>query len=427
MKKIERKQRDAWKVFRWMALRGAAELLEIIAPPNELDSKYASYTEANARNYFLLKVLIEVQKAGAVIDRSINYIETSITELRDKESHNYIELQLESLIDEQSVWQRKLVESLVALICFSASNHNRYYYHYLLLKDLEHYQALKREQKDFFFGENNYREYAIKALREKIELAEKSIDDMSKCWYLRPKKKADRHGNTTFLLSFRQSLLKALREATTGEKTSIGYTYESSFAETSRNIHFNPIRVDFDDTIKRFEFGMAQCGSLITSILCRSQHLSEIVPKGLNECISKSERNRRSKTNPTIGRAEVGDFVLAGGLYLGEVLDIKKSTFGYESYCIKFLDERPMKEIAEDWYTAFNVQMYDGKKDFFDDACRELEEIEKMHGWESVTFSDEEIMAARRDAVIEVWRRAYKDYLKRSLKDYLAKSANIKI
>jgi hypothetical protein len=425
MKEIDKKQIESWKLFRWIALMGAAELMEIIAPATELNTKYSTYSESNARYYFLLKVLIEVQKTGAAIDRWVNYVETSIPELRDKQRLNYIELQLEALIDEQSVWQRKLVESLIMLICFSGSNHDRYYYHYLLLKDLEHYVALRNEQRAFFNGENNYREHAIKITKEKIKLAEKSIDDISKCWYLYPKKKAAGQ-DTNRLLSLRQSLLKALKVATTREKTSIGYTYESSFAEASRNIHFNPIRSDFDNCIKRFEFGVAQCSSLIVSILNRSQQLSGITPKGLSKHVSKIDHNRTSITNPAKGIAEVGDFVLAGGLYLGEVLEIKESIFGYESYRVTFLDERPMQELAEDLYPAFNVELYRSKKSLIEDARSELKEVEIKHGWHSMPFSDEEIIDASRDAVIEVWKRAYRDWLKHSLKDYLIRNANRK-
>jgi len=40
---------------------------------------------------------------------------------------------LESILDDQSVWTRKLVEALIASICFEDANEDGYYRHYLLL------------------------------------------------------------------------------------------------------------------------------------------------------------------------------------------------------------------------------------------------------------------------------------------------------
>jgi hypothetical protein len=285
---------------------------------------------------------------------------------------------------------------------------------------------LRKEQRDFFNEENKYRDTAINILRNKIKIAAQSINDMSKCWYLHNKKVDIEQKESSHLTSVRQMFLKSLTIASPREKTSMGYTYEFSYAETSRNIHFNPIRSDFDNCIKRFEFGVAQCSSLIVSIINRSQQLSGITPKGLSKHINKIDQNRTSITNPTKGIAEVRDFVLAGGLYLGEVLEIKESIFGYESYRITFLDERPMKELAEDLYPSFNVQLYRSRKSLIEELRSKLKEIEKENGLDPMAFSVEEIIDANRDAVIEVWKRGYRDYLKRSLKNYLAKNANKK-
>lgn len=422
---ITNEQINTWRLFRQLALIGSAELLEIIAPVEELDT-YSRYTESNARNYFLLKVLIEVQKAGVALDRWINYVESAIEKLNNKERNNFVELQLESLIDEQSVWQRKLVEGLVSLICFNETNHNSYYYHYFLLKDLEHYQSLKKEQRDFFFGRNLSRENAIEILMEKIRLAENSIDDISKCWYLYFKKSIDEYKKGSLLSSVRNRLLKALKIANPREKTAIGYNYEISFAETSRNIHFNPIRSDLNDTVSRFKFGIAQCGSLITSILCRSQQLSGITPKGLNKYISRINNKQISKSNPTVGIAKVGDFVLAGGLYIGEVIEIEKSIFGYESYCVKYLDERPLKEISEDWFPSFNVQLYISKDDLIDDVRRKLKDDSIRNGLKHISFSSSELSSAVRNAVIATWKLGAKSYYKRTMKEHLKKMINTK-
>jgi hypothetical protein len=50
----------------------------------------------------------------------------------------------------------------------------------------------------------------------------------------------------------------------------------------------------------------------------------------------------------------VGDFVVARG-YLGEVEEEITSTFGYRSLRVVFLAERPLPDLAGDWFRARDV------------------------------------------------------------------------
>ena len=52
---------------------------------------------------------------------------------------------------------------------------------------------------------------------------------------------------------------------------------------------------------------------------------------------------------------EVGDFVLAHG-DLAEILEVKKSPYGYHAYRVQYLAQRPMPDVAEDWFPAQYVQ-----------------------------------------------------------------------
>ncbi|OGW54803.1 MAG: hypothetical protein A2Y81_10615 [Nitrospirae bacterium RBG_13_43_8] len=409
---------DTWQLWRGMALLCSAELLEKLAPIDELETTYATYSESNAQNYFLLKILIEVQKTGFSMGRWIKHVETKILGACDKKQNNIDDMEMESLIDEQSVWQRKLFEALTAQICFNECNDSAHYYHYFLLQDLAHYQALRKEQKDFFFEENKFRENKIKILKAKINVVEKLLPDLSQCWYLKKDEKSGRI-LSGHLASARQTMLSALKVAAPRERTSLGYTYDKTFAETSRNIHFNPIREDIPDLLGRFKFGMAQCGSLIVSNLLRSQQLSgHILSRIKGPKYGVYDQNQDSKTNPTRGIAKIGDFVLAGGLYLAEVLDIKINAFGYESYRVKYLDERPFSEIDEDWLPSFNVQIYQDRKSFIEDLDEKLKKTQEQEKLEPIEFSDEEKIEATMDTLIEVWKLAMKDYLRNTYKDH---------
>jgi hypothetical protein len=57
----------------------------------------------------------------------------------------------------------------------------------------------------------------------------------------------------------------------------------------------------------------------------------------------------------TSGRALVGQLVLACG-HLGEVVDIARSQYGYESYLVRYVGEAPLPEITEDWHVAQHVR-----------------------------------------------------------------------
>jgi hypothetical protein len=420
---IDKEELRSLNLLRCLGLIGSAELLEKVSPINELATTYSTYTELNSRNYFLLKALMEVQKAGFAMGRWIKHIESSTVDADGKFHVDFDDMEIESLIDEQSVWQRKLFEVLIALICFSKHNHISYYYHYFLLKDFEHYQNLRKEQRDFFHEKNNYRDNVINTLQGKIIEAEKLINEVAECWYLQDAKRGSNKIQHQ-LVSVRKALLKALKIARPGEKTSLGYTYEKTFAEASRNIHFNPMRVDFDDTLGRFKFGMAQCASLLISILQRAQQLSGYSRDELKYSVDKTEV--KDQRPPTKSIAAVGDFVLAGGLYLAEVLEVKANIFDYESYRVKYLDERPVEEIDEDWLPAFNVQLYQDRQSLMMGLEAKLRDTQEQEISEQPTFSIEEKIEAIRDAAIMTWKLAMKDYFRNTYKDHLERIARLK-
>lgn len=420
---IDKDDINTWHLWRGMALLGSAELLERLVPIDQLETIYAAYSELNARNYFLLKVLVEVQKTGFSLGRWIEFAETELLDVNNKKVHD---VEMESLIDEQSIWQRKLFEILTAQICFNECNETAYYYHYFLLQDLAHYQALKKEQRDFFFEENKFRENRIRLLKDRISAVEKSSSDLSKCWYLR---KDDKNGriHPGQLANARQTMLYALKFTTPREKTSLGYTYDKTFADTSRKIHFNPIREDIPDLIARFRFGMAQCGSLVISNLLRSQQLSGLILSRVKAPrYGIHDKEQDSKTRRAASVAGVGDFVLAGGPYLAEVLEVQTNAFGYECYRVKYLDERPLSEIDEDWFPSFNIQIYQDRKSFLesvDTGPRQTQEQDKL---EPIEFTPEEKIAAARDAIITVWKMAMKDYLRNTYKAQFDRVARLK-
>ena len=139
--------------------------------------------------------------------------------------------------------------------------------------------------------------------------------------------------------------------------------------------------------------------------------MTEIEPEGINKLLMKQDRNRLSKIAPTSKKLERGDFVLANGQYLGEVIDITTSAFGYESYLVKYLEEKPLKGIDEDWVPSFEVNVFMKRAEMARDVRESLQkETDKLRA-PSSDFSEEEIYEATRDAVMEMWRVGIRKYV----------------
>lgn len=166
------------KLFQDVSLFGPVTFLERLVPKEKLQ-EFLYFTRANARSFLLLRLLTEVQKVGFVLKRWNNFLDcgsrkSPLTWADEKE--------LESLIDEQSLWQRKLVEGLVLLINFVRTNEATHFYHFLLLQELEHYKGMLKEQQDFFRHGNSLTKKTVKLLTERITHVESEVGSLAECW-----------------------------------------------------------------------------------------------------------------------------------------------------------------------------------------------------------------------------------------------------
>lgn len=402
---------DEFKVFRQIALLGTATFLERIVPKEKLESEYIRFNKTNARNFLLLKLLTEVQKAGFVFSRWIKSLETNVSS-KPKSVNDQI---METFIDEQSLWQRKLMEGLMVLINFSSTNELPFYYHFLLLQELDRYRNMLSEQKDFFSRGSALTQKNIMQLTKRIQSVENEIGDLSKCWYLSEAKPLSKRRDRPVTSSLRQQMKRALSIATPKEKTALAYTYGQSYTETSGNIHFNVTRLDLTNLHSRFSFGFAQCGQLALRIIQRAHDLTELEPEGINKVLMRQDRNRLSNMAPTLKKFEKGDFVLANGPYLGEVIDITTSDFGYESDLVKYLDETPLEGIDEDWLPSLEVQLFMKRAEMLQDVRDVLKKDARESGGPSPEFSEKEIFESTRDAVAEMWRVGIRKYVERTM------------
>ena len=312
-----------WQFFAQLALLGPATFLERIVPPQTAQTDYRNFNSSNARNFLLLRIFIEVQKAGfAMIGWHQHAGAAARADPKVKPKASEI-LPLETVIDHQSLCQRKLSEALVLLINFSGTNDPVHYYHLLLIEELRRCDSALREQRQFFSEINTVTERRRVRLLNEIVRVETTIPILANCWYL--KGASRRLRDTREIMSFNGQLERALPLATTRERTALSYTYSRGFGEYSGNIHLNPLRPELGIPESRFSISFASCGLLVAALLVRAHALTGIEATGIN----KGLETPMGAAIPRLRKVFViGDFVLVDGPRLGEIIAVRSSPLG---------------------------------------------------------------------------------------------------
>jgi hypothetical protein len=378
----------------------------------------AGPAHGSARDYFVYGTLDEIQKAGIAIMKWDEFL--GIGEEEPDPDDPITRVVIESCTDEQRLWQRKLVEALIDLANFHATNEDVYYRDFLLLKDLQRLRSTSLDLADFYAAPSANLAWAANRTFEDIRALEDGGElDLGRCWYRKtrqPLRSADAHPSSLFA-SVRSRLRTGLEHMTAAEKSVVGLSYDRVFGEASRDIHFRPTATIGDVNIDAVVRGLNHVALLGLNSIVRIQRLTGLVPDGVNRQIrtafDSNEYPAQLVASMSGGRAEVGDFVLAYG-DLGEVVAVARSPFGYESYRVRFLAERPLPDVDEDWFIAQHIQrLYTDQRfldalgpmvadgtvtDDFAQAIRDAP-LERRH-------------AAVRDAIVAVWGAGLQEWFR---------------
>ena len=115
----------------------------------------------------------------------------------------------------------------------------------------------------------------------------------------------------------------------------------------SAEIHFTPQEISSDFDPKDVYLGIDRVGLLCFAIVIRCQLLLDVIPEGLNAELRKMhDGNARPAdilNQLKTEKAKVGDFVWANG-DICEVMEIKKSKYGYVSYLLRYMNVRPSQK-----------------------------------------------------------------------------------
>ncbi|HEY4308446.1 MAG TPA: hypothetical protein VGN12_03250 [Pirellulales bacterium] len=398
---------DYRDLFIGIALNGTATFLESLIPLAELP-QHVHFDRGNSRNFILLRILVEVQKSAFAMDRW-KKIETSTDFDRPLENLNGVDrLVLESFVDEQSLWQRKLSEALVLLINFSLTNESHFFYHFLLLQDLFRQNGKVREQIRFFGQPSKIAKANLDSIIGELDVVENEIGAQSHFWYM------ERNGLNRRNVSFSHQLEIALNRATSLERTSLKYTYLKGFGEASGNIHLDFLRPIHGRPYVQFSSGFASCGMLAMCLLDRAHQLSGITPSGMNRYVVNRQKSAGSDCTKNVAKNE--DFVLVDGPSLGIVEEVRSGPFGYEAYRVRKVEPSPGDELSWDWYSAFDLTPFQDKEGLLEALEQRMAEQASQFGELDPPPSESEIREVIREAMAFIWREGLGTYIAKTAK-----------
>lgn len=320
----------------------------------------AGHALQNNRGYYHYGVIDEVVKATVAIRRWVDYLSNPDRMDGGGDKH-FARVVVESLLDEQKLWTRKLIELLCDLILFQSTNSQEYYRLYLLCQELDAYLRLQDDCDEFFECQSLNAKSTINSLVGEIQRLSKTID-LKNVWFLKPGLKLTKLPSAGQLFSSARSRFKlALKQGTPDERIAIGLNYDKAFGFSSRSIHPSiGVPGAEERSLNDIDKGIGHVGMIALQVILLSRKLLDLAPQGFAEEWEKirSAADAVVALQSVYGKEfEIGDIVYAYSLDLCQVLDKKKSKYGYTSYKVRYLLTPPLPEVPEDWFPARFVHL----------------------------------------------------------------------
>jgi len=411
-KAIEPKPVPRWGAHIDLSLKGARALRDKLGVDENSYLFVSGATWADCRANFLYTALDEVHKCAIYLLRLAEYLDGP-----DVSPHGdwISRLAFAQLIEEQSARERRLIELLVTLVLFDSTNEQDFYRDFLLLTDLDRLLSANSDLKEFHGAPSLNVEFSIEQDLLALRKIEETLD-LSSAWYRKhggplPEREGLRPGG--LLTSVRARVRKALPRMTDHERVLVGLSY-SGYGQASERVHYTPSPQDY-----RFRQGQEEgkafgLGHLNLAILDRCHRIlgRPDVPL-LNRIAASLEQTEPTDfvRRATLRNCRVGDFVLAGG-DLAEVLAIQETAYGYRSYQVRYLAERPIPEIPEDWFPARFIRLLYTKEEFHkhmkDTVTRGVlpEDLGRRIG----QLNEVELQPLLRASLIKTWHAGLRDW-----------------
>jgi hypothetical protein len=408
----------AWEFFTGHVLSCAGEIRRSLSMDEDSFTRTAGQAVADARAFVIYTALDEVTKASMWLMRIRDFLRDDVVESKEGVIERLLN---ESVQEEQHARVRRLLEVLVTLINFETTNEQSYYRHLLALELLDSDVSNEKDMKEFWGCASETARAFIDDQAKYVRQLESQVD-LSRCWYLRDRKPLGdvaklRPGQ--LLSSSKSRIVNAFPLMMNNERLLFGFSYSAGYGQASESIHYTPepITRPFSDTNDLS--GRGQIGTLGYAILSRCDNL---LGSSSDPRIQQIKRVlQQAEGNPLFSyvsskKIAVGDFVLARN-QLAEVLEVTISKYGYQTFRIRYMAERPHPDIEYDSYPAPYVQLFYTRTQFEEHGRRMVEEgmipadiLEKMM---SLPGSElRKIMAA---SIAETWKRGLGEWVKNDL------------
>ena len=397
------------------ALRGAALLRERLGITEALYLTVAGQTLADARAYVLYTALDEVVKAAMYLMRLHDFLQGEPVSPRAGAMDRVL---ISHLVEEQDARLRRLLEVLLVLILFARTNEQNYYRHFLLLEYLEDLLGANDDQYEFYGSRSRNVDASLALQIESIRELEPKLD-LANCWYLDkrnplPALKHLRPGK--IFSSVRARIKAALPQMLYREKLLFRFTYGAGYGITSEGVHYSASREDY--RLKEGDEGSRISGlQLLTLAILHRVHNLMGRPSILEltrvfDALDRSDPQRLVHLG-TVRDFKVGDFVVAYG-DLGEVIGVQATIYGYRSYHVRYLAERPMPTIESDWFPPIYVQRLYTLEQAKAGLVKLVQDgrIPKsvLDGFDSAPSDD--LQSALRASIVNAWKLGLRDWVR---------------
>lgn len=408
----------AWDMPIGEALRCAAELSKLLSIDEDKYLLFAGQLLRDCRSYVLYIALDEVMKTSIHLMRLRDLLDEKDTTEQPEKRGRIDRLLTTSVLEEQQMRVRRLLELMVTLILFSTTNEQHYYRHLLLLEDLQQSLSTNIDLQEFWEQRSANIDDHITSLIQWIRQIEPNIN-LDLCWYLsnrKPIKASNKSHLRSIFSSFRSRLKEALPLMTDSERIIAGYTYNWVYGSSSEAIHYQSNRSDYSISPNELMFNVRRLGLLVNLILDRCYHLLDKPDaprfRRISEILEHVDASAIIHTK-TVGTGEVGDFVLVYG-DIAEIMEIKESQYGYRTYRVHYLAEKPKQNIPDDWFPAPYIQVFYAKQRFLEKWGSYIKSGDLPTDIRTVlaNLTEEEIQLALRQSMTDVWNIAIKNQIK---------------
>ncbi len=355
----------------------------------------APYLHKDCKSTYFYKVLNEVEKTSMCLKsyqkEFISNPEVSKDKVQDASSKRILTNIYSSFIDNQSLWIRKLIEIFVDLTLFTKCNKIDYYRHYLLCKEIEFYNRIDDDFKNFYSCKNLNIEETLKRYKNVLEKIETKID-------------------LKIAINLKKTLKNkfplALNLSDDLQQAVLGCSYLNVFGRASSFIHANignNLREVVDKERAETNFKHTLFLSMLV-ILKADELLNFNIEKGaikrIREILNTDSYRGGFINEISKPDIKVGDIVVA--YYdLAEVKVIFEK-FGNRAFKVKYISSPPVPGILEDCFPANYIDLVI-KKEKVDEISKELKKILADSG-ETMDIAEDKLLEIRNKRLIKTFK-----------------------